>query len=1352
MVYECAICKESLGNLKALSNHYYDTHKILSRKHCPLCDKFFSRKSALIEHLSNHSASDRNVVQYACKICLPYETDSFPTENQLNHHYLSMHSAMFNKNRYTFRVKSSAFRRRSRILNINLEGKNISSIEECFEKLSTTVLRKLEMFKALRTMLHYTFHLIVFNLYVRYDEEGNVAEKSTLPTRSKDKSVIAASSTVLKNLIKSCEKEIIFANDQLILCGSGWSFQNCQDFQLVYTKSALAGGCHKQSYGKFLYTIRGRKYLSNIPTSTERSNDCFFLAIANGLLYSEESSTKHSNLDDKLLYYKKCRLYVDSFIDTTKIQTPVRIKQIALFERRNKHLYFGVNVFLYNARTSKVLAIYRSKQKVKKKINLLMLPSGIEGGVQLYHYVLITNLSKFIGLRTNKSHSEVCSNCLQTFENSKTQVFERHQELCLNFKTQNVDQVDYGTRNEFKNFGKQVDSDITGFIDFESSFDYDTSSENMDMHKCVECKTNDSLKHCTHGTYILARHVPTTFSMCFFDRCGVLLYSKTESSDTNLMERFYDSLAYAASYLLPMLQTQQIIKVTPLIEKALKTATVCYLCKLPFDNNVWSLKKCIDHSHYVSMKEIDPFSGEPIDIFRGIAHISCNSKRKTGKKIVCFAHNLLSYDINHILSCFNMQKENSMRVSAIARNTEKFRSVTIGPFQLVDSLSFLNTSLDKAVDVLARDKHAFTLLDQFPYLRKLDNAPFLKALLLRKGVYCYEYSESVAQLKASKTLPAIKYFYSRLKNSNIHTNDYIHACNVFNSFKMPDLLSYAEMYCMLDSFLLAECMMSFRKNIRDSFNLDAYAYISLPSLTLDAALKMTRDHWLTLKNEDEQRNYEIEICSNAEINMLVESNIRGGLSFVNTRYAKKTSNSVLAFLDATNLYGLSLSSYLPLHSFEMIKCRNKISGINFSELTATSKIGYFLLVDLMYPKKLHSAHGSFPMIAAPQVMSYDKLSKYSKDCLNALIGEKHASKHATVKLGSDFLPKNKMLVHYLNFNLYMKHGIVCKKIHSVIKFAQGPVLKLYMDTISKKRADAQNEFEKNTFKLMSCSLYGKFIQDTRNFMQTHFCRSYVRLQKLIADPRYITHQVINENLSVAFLRKHEYTVDRNNSIGFAILEIAKFHMVQTYYDFIMPSLGHNNIDMILSDTDSFLMKVSNYTADQLYTKLRPILDLSNFSLQNPLYSTVNKGKLGYFKSEIKDNEMIEVTALKSKVYAFKTLENENEKDTVELKTKCKGVNKQHVERNFTMNMYKRCLMNYVQLSTEFTAIRAKKKVLRTVLLKKVALTSFDNKRWILKCGLHSRPFSSRGTNNNCSICPKQSINEKRESIHMFADF
>ena len=100
-------------------------------------------------------------------------------------------------------------------------------------------------------------------------------------------------------------------------------------------------------------------------------------------------------------------------------------------------------------------------------------------------------------------------------------------------------------------------------------------------------------------------------------------------------------------------------------------------------------------------------------------------------------------------------------VNVLAKNQEKFWTITIGKFQIRDSLEHVPSSLEVLMSDLCKDKtFTFPLLKQFDPYKKLSARQKMKGLKLlkRKGVYRYEYFSSYESLKNSQFL-SIAAFY-----------------------------------------------------------------------------------------------------------------------------------------------------------------------------------------------------------------------------------------------------------------------------------------------------------------------------------------------------------------------------------------------------------------------------------------------------------------------------------------------------------------------------------------------------------------------------------------------------------------
>ena len=168
------------------------------------------------------------------------------------------------------------------------------------------------------------------------------------------------------------------------------------------------------------------------------------------------------------------------------------------------------------------------------------------------------------------------------------------------------------------------------------------------------------------------------------------------------------------------------------------------------------------------------------------------------------------------------------RPDVLAKNSEKFRTLTIGRFKLQDSLEHMPASLDTLVqDLKNKEKFNFPILRQMKRYKKMTARQKPKALklLTRKGVFCYEHFQSLEEMDKAQNLPTREEFYSELNEKHISELDYAHAKNVFTFFKCKNVTDYMMLYCSLDVVLLCETFLQYRKMVMEHFQLDPAYYL-----------------------------------------------------------------------------------------------------------------------------------------------------------------------------------------------------------------------------------------------------------------------------------------------------------------------------------------------------------------------------------------------------------------------------------------------------------------------------------------------------------------------------------------------
>ena len=213
--------------------------------------------------------------------------------------------------------------------------------------------------------------------------------------------------------------------------------------------------------------------------------------------------------------------------------------------------------------------------------------------------------------------------------------------------------------------------------------------------------------------------------------------------------------------------------------------------------------------------------------------------------------------------------------------------------------------------------------------------------------------------------------------------------------------------------------------------------------------------------------------------------MRGGISMITHRYAKANNKylqdydpekptSFIIYKDANNLYGHAMSQPLPIGDFKWMPER-EIASFDVTTVTDDADTGYILEVDLEYPPELHDLHSDYPLAPEKIEISPEMLAPYQ---LN-LKDELEYTPAKVAKLVPNLWNKRKYVIHYRNLKQYLSLGTKLTKIHRVLQFKQEAWLKPYIELNSQLRREAKTDFEKDLFKLMNNSVFGKTLEDVR---------------------------------------------------------------------------------------------------------------------------------------------------------------------------------------------------------------------------------------------------------------------------------
>ena len=372
---------------------------------------------------------------------------------------------------------------------------------------------------------------------------------------------------------------------------------------------------------------------------------------------------------------------------------------------------------------------------------------------------------------------------------------------------------------------------------------------------------------------------------------------------------------------------------------------------------------------------------------------------------------------------------------------------------------------------------------------------------------------------------------------------------------------------------------------------------------------------------------------------------------------------------------------LPTHGFKWM---------NKSELNVWEKVPSILEVDLHYPKRLHDAHNDYPL--APERVVCDKKIE---------------------KLIPSLRDKTRYVLHYQTLKQYLALGMELTRVHRGIKFEESNWLKPYIDTNTGLRAKANNEFEKDFFKLMNNSVFGKTMENVRSRKDIKLVSNKDKARKYAAKPNFHHLKIFSENLVAMHMKRTTLTFNKPVYLGLSILDLSKAIMYEFHYDYIKPKYN-DRVNLLYTDTDSLMYEIE--TEDfykDISDDVMDRFDTSNFKPNHPsgIPTGCNKKVLGKF-NETGGGCIEEFVALRAKLYSFKMDDEEENK-------KCKGIKKGVIEKSITHEDYKTCLFERKEQRRQMNVLRSYNHTIYTETINKVALSPFDDKRYILEDNINT---------------------------------
>lgn len=1029
-----------------------------------------------------------------------------------------------------------------------------------------------------------------------------------------------------------------------------------------------------------------------------------------------------------------------------------------------------------------------------------------------YHWVFIKDLSLLLRNNMAKTDHKryLCTHCLNNFATPEALYKHRHGGCIKQAKREILPKIDHHFKY-FKEFYRKNKLPWVIYADFEAFNKQIEHSE--DPEEETKTESNRKRKHIPSGYCIYAvcssnssknilRHYTYEYEE-FNEEGSTDVIKKFIDDIVEIQQKIATDINFNWNYPATELNDDQ-----KLLFEEEKNCCVCnlsfknpimqhwfYTCNTPppdvenYDNNndykeavkeYWTRKKQImrsKHSHETALELLKENSrvvvawnpNKQFDNYIGACHYDCKKHISRYDEIPVVFHNLSNYDEHFIIknlkaSLFALNTNENLiyygnsskkGFRCIPLDGDKFMTFSFMGLKFIDSYRFLSASLSTLVENLRKSdpqKFVYTDLEMKKYLertRMIEYTPEIKELMLRKGVFPYEWFDEPMKLEETE-FPPIEEFFSSLSNDNIKLSEWQHGKRVWNLLNIKVMQNYHDIYMIQDVLLLADVFETFRKLCEQNNNLEPLWYVSLPGYTMDSAFSFLPG----IPYHDCVHPFYIELFDERQPDMyyFIEQAIRGGVSMTPGRYSKANNPFIpnynideiikyIMYFDITNLYGYGLSSTLPSGGYLWIDDVLQKNGIvnNIEKLSINDPIGYFLEIDAEFPNDCHDYLKDFPPAPVNDSIFNENTSPYYQDLL-----EKFGMRHDNnlKKLLCPLYARSKYIVHYRNLQQYTKLGMVVTKVHRVLQFNQSNWLEPYVTFCTQKRAQSKNDFEKDFYKLLVNSLYGKFIQNNRKFKKVVAVGNTLTKNKW--DPYMESFRIINKEVTLMYLRKGQVDLYSSVIVGACVLEHAKWLMYHMFYD-ILKGVFDNRIKLLFTDTDSLCVEIiadnpmqemkENKVNKELETDpiLQKILqkstsktnrtldyfDMSGWPQDDSYYggnyhNPTNKKLVGTNKDEMvgiegKNVYILEVVAFRSKMYSILTTEM--------TKNAAKGISRA-VKKQLTHEQYVECLNHdddeeYKVEKKKMTSIQSKDNELYLVEIEKATLNPVDSKVFLV---------------------------------------
>ena len=1270
--WQCRYCTKTFATKEAHKHHEEQAHETFV---CKSCGASFTVKQSLIKHtLKIHSRKP-----IACEIC---GKNDFRNRVQLKKHRRKHETSEWRMKQVTlsesspFKEVATAHARFLRVFAAEAPEAmtTIGKLKEWIEGHMTELLQ--DLYRAMNGAFKFFATLHVSFTDVKNDD---VLKHGFLQTKMRSCYSSATAADESENVLSELQSQDE-SRAKSDAAGSQWVLRSIDSVWLNVSKYQNYTGGSRKKYTDDLPDFIVKKRCLHIEQWTDH---CLFHCIAASNVLGEES---HKIIS---------RSTLDAYPNVTDIS---KLKDI------EKRWRIGINVYSYNDQYKYIFPV-----RVNQEVELEDDPAKDKiVNVFLYntHYYWINKFNRFAG-QDGKRDNKYCWFCLNSFRS--LEACRQHMKMC---RTNTPAALVVPSKVEgkppllkFTDYSKCFWQPFVVYADFESLLIPVESSS------LLNTRTLHSHKIFAYSYVLLNENSEFVQKRMFIQTSD----STAWTSNGRHEQTVQSTRSPAADMLLSLFQVHEAVDLFTSVHEpmdmstedtaAFEAAAVCHVCRQAFGS---SDDKVRDHNHLTGR-------------YRGAAHQACNRMYRPTSWLTVVMHNLSNYDMHPLMVALSEIKDEIVDVSVVPQTSEKYTTMMIKSksgalVRFIDSMRFLNSSLETLASALVRDKQLPLLQSHFPRTHRL---------LKGKQVFPYEHLTSYETLSET-ALPAKERFFNSLTKRDVADDDYRHAQDVWEQCQCTSMMDYVGVYLWTDVVLLAEVFENFRRSCHSQYGLDPLHYISTPQLAFDAALFVTR--------------VGLELMTDIDQILFVREGIRGGVSMISQRYSAannplmgssykddpmESSDTYILYADVNNLYGYAMNGRLPVGGFQWCS-EDRFDDIllKISETDpATSNVGWILEVDLEYPDHLHDDHNDLPL--APEKITINELDLSVYQLRVAL-----SKTGGTKKLVPHLMKRTRYIVHFAALKYYLDHFDVPPiKVHRVLKFRQEAWLKPYIEMNTELRAKCKSAFEKDMYKLMNNAVYGKTMENVWNRKEVKICWTREQLLQCSDKPWFRCFQIVNTDVSICVMKKRRIVLNKPLYLGFSILDLSKVKFYSCFYEGFK-LMWPTQMKLLMVDTDSYIMEIKMPKGQSLYQHMYQYLMSEEYAVQDFRldYSNYKSDdddegirklasvkdcdrRLGAVKDEMGSNVITEFIGLRPKLYAIRCLQRDSH-TTSEI-IKAKGTPKAVVKTSLNFDHFL-TMMREEQptLTLSFSHIRSFRHEIGTVVTRKRCLSIADDKRFI----------------------------------------